>query len=502
MANMNLITGYAGSEHVTALDSALFNAQLWGNGQYVFDFGNKFSASIIDNYTVRILDGFMLMQGRLVSIAKDVYRDLTIETGTQGKYRKDLIVARYTQDSVTSVEQVNLVVIKGTEADSEAEAEIPEYTQGNMISGNALENDFPLYEVLIAGVELKSVTKKFGTAVPVLRSSKSDVGHGHQQSDVVGLVAKLAGIDSILAEVVANATTLESVKGRLTGYWWEKCSYVDSWTTHYTQATNYLYGGYSSAGTSVTYYYFDDYYIDDELNVKPVGAVSSVSVTYNNYSNASVLKGKYFCLADPTKENVKYVRRVGENATISAQYTNSYYYLLASEYDDWSTPIRTFTVVDYVFSENSDAYQDGTAEDGYYYRNKQRILGQSPFYVGRYKGTNTSCTDANPMKIAVPFKPKFAIVFSYHYYYNSYNSNYGIGFDIGYFQRQDNGKYRVQFFRDYSTTNAPSGKYNDDCEYKDGFLSWSFGTVGYPSVEISADYHLNLNKYYEVIAFG
>ena len=81
--------------------------------------------------------------------------DLTIENGTQGANRNDLIVARYTKDSVTGIEDCNLVVIKGTE--SSGTAADPEHTVGDIINGHVLQADMPLYRVPLNGLNVNAL---------------------------------------------------------------------------------------------------------------------------------------------------------------------------------------------------------------------------------------------------------------------------------------------------------------------------------------------------------
>ena len=168
MANIHIVTGYAGEAHITAADHGALNAAVFGSGEYVLEKGNQFAASVITSNTVRVLDGDIMMQGRYARLNEGKFVDLTIENGTPNELRHDLIVARYTKNTNTGVEEINLVVIKGT---SVAENPVdPEYTSGNIIEDSAILNDMPLYRIPLDGltvgapVPLFSV-KKFGEAV-------------------------------------------------------------------------------------------------------------------------------------------------------------------------------------------------------------------------------------------------------------------------------------------------------------------------------------------------
>lgn len=161
MGNIHLVTGYKGEAHITSADQGAFNAAVFGNGQYVLEYGNQFSASVTSNNNIRVLDGEILMQGRHIRINPDEYVDLTISNGSQGMYRNDLIVARYTKNTSTGIEDCNLVVIEGTA--SSTAASDPAYTAGDILTGNATQNDMPLYRVPIDGINVGDLVPLFST---------------------------------------------------------------------------------------------------------------------------------------------------------------------------------------------------------------------------------------------------------------------------------------------------------------------------------------------------
>lgn len=161
MANLHLVTGYAGEAHITAEDQGAFNSAIIGKGQFVLNKGNLLSASIISNNQIRIADGDISMQGRHIRLNENSYVDLTIENGTQGYYRNDLIVARYTKNTSTGVEECNLVVIKGESVTSNPVD--PEYTSGDIIEEHATVNDMPLYRVPLDGLNVGELVCLFDT---------------------------------------------------------------------------------------------------------------------------------------------------------------------------------------------------------------------------------------------------------------------------------------------------------------------------------------------------
>lgn len=161
----HLVTGYAGKAHIKSEDQGSFNASFFGTGQFVMEAGNKAVASIIDNNTVRILDGDILMKGRHIRIETNTYEDMAIENGTTGTNRCDLIVMEYVKDSDTGIETAALKVLKGTETSGTAQP--PSYTDGDILGGATL-NQMPMYEVRLNGVVLREITPVF-TTIPTYK---------------------------------------------------------------------------------------------------------------------------------------------------------------------------------------------------------------------------------------------------------------------------------------------------------------------------------------------
>lgn len=146
--SLHLVTGYAGREHVTSADHGSFNIAFVGAGEYVFNRSDNFEATIIDNETVRIGSGDLLMQGRHIRQMENTQTTLTFDSGVSGLYRKDMIVAEYRKDAATMIESALFNVIKGTPALTEEEAVLPTYTHGDITEEESDRlNQMPLYEV-------------------------------------------------------------------------------------------------------------------------------------------------------------------------------------------------------------------------------------------------------------------------------------------------------------------------------------------------------------------
>lgn len=152
--SMRIITGATGTAHVTSNDDGSINMGIFGSGNGVLKNGNKLEATIIDNNTIRLKDGDIIMQGRVGRVDANTTEDIAISTGAVGENRNDLICVRYSMDNTTGYESMNLVVVEGTP--STASASDPTYNTGDIRTGASIV-DFPLYRVKLTGINIESV---------------------------------------------------------------------------------------------------------------------------------------------------------------------------------------------------------------------------------------------------------------------------------------------------------------------------------------------------------
>lgn len=153
---MNIITGYRGEPHITSAQDRATNQGTFGTGSYILNVGNLMTPQIVSSNEIRITDGVLCMQGCVANIDFGSYDTCEIANGSQGMQRRDLIVARYTRDVETDIEDISLVVITGTP--SSTSPSDPEYNTGNIQAGDN-PVDFPLYRVNINGVNVTGTTK-------------------------------------------------------------------------------------------------------------------------------------------------------------------------------------------------------------------------------------------------------------------------------------------------------------------------------------------------------
>ena len=160
---IKLITGLKTTADIESGDDG---ARIYGtvsSSDRVLNVGSCWEYQIISSNLVRIKDGELLMQGRHARQAPNTYTDLTINNGTQNLFRNDLIVARYTKNSSTGIENVELAVLQGTPGSTATD---PTITTGNIFEGCEI-HEMALYRVSLNGLNIESVTQMFKTLVAV-----------------------------------------------------------------------------------------------------------------------------------------------------------------------------------------------------------------------------------------------------------------------------------------------------------------------------------------------
>ena len=188
---MDIITGYTGSQHVTAEQDRDVNIGIFGAESYVLRTGSQLKAEVSSNNEIKVRDGVIMHQGCAASIKKNTYDSLTIANGSQGMKRVDLIVARYSRDQNTKEESLVLKVIQGTP--KESGPAVPGYTTGDIQAGDLIA-DMPLYQVTLNGLNITEVKQLFST-----------------QDSIAELSSNLVNINSKITTTNANLTKTNTV---------------------------------------------------------------------------------------------------------------------------------------------------------------------------------------------------------------------------------------------------------------------------------------------------
>ena len=89
---MNIIWGYGAHPHITAQQLRDTYVGIFGSDTHILDVGSKMAATIVSATEVEIADGVLVAQGCTSCINYGQTESLTIQNGTQGLLRNDLLV--------------------------------------------------------------------------------------------------------------------------------------------------------------------------------------------------------------------------------------------------------------------------------------------------------------------------------------------------------------------------------------------------------------------------
>lgn len=155
-----MITGYTpstDSPHIYAEDDAQIYRAIFGQSG-ITEADNKLECTLIDNNTVQLASGAFVHQGYFVVVPGGFVEQLSVESGSQNVYRKDLVVAHFIRGGGATADQHYFEVVTGTPASSLSAAADPDLIQGNLASGGS-ENQEALYRVIISGLSITGIER-------------------------------------------------------------------------------------------------------------------------------------------------------------------------------------------------------------------------------------------------------------------------------------------------------------------------------------------------------
>ena len=269
--SMNIIAGYRGEAHITSQQLRNKNIGIFGDDVCILAVGSEMAATVISANEVDIADGILVAEGCTAEITHGTVEAMAIDNGAQGMLRTDLIVARYTKNSGTGVEDMQLEVIKGTPAASNPAT--PSHTTGSIADGDTTV-DFPLYEVHLDGIAIDSVVR-----IP-------DVVSMAKQNDVTSLVTT---VTSLVNKV--GYTAMGTVAATITGAIRELLTKINANTSNVTDARNRVSAlETKTAGIVRT----SEYNVAASANdYKQLNNLSTYVLIVNAASTSNTLRGMY-----------------------------------------------------------------------------------------------------------------------------------------------------------------------------------------------------------------
>ena len=157
-----IVDGMTGTKHISSDDLSALNVATIGKADCVLKYGDDFKLTMASANSATLGTGVGMVGGK--RFWNQAATSLTIQSGTQGKKRNDLVVARYAKTSA-GIESITPVVIKGTT------------TTGTAADPEVTANDLKLWRVPLDGISVGEPVKLF-EPVASLATIGDSVSHG------------------------------------------------------------------------------------------------------------------------------------------------------------------------------------------------------------------------------------------------------------------------------------------------------------------------------------
>lgn len=161
---VELVTGALGTPHIDGDDWGALNKSILGPDCYVLKEGDAALACSMQDANKAVVPALEAsMYGRHARVKSP--QTVTIQSGTQGQKRNDLIVLRYTR-AADGTEKATLEPIKGTPTTGTAAD--PTANPGPITSGaSALTVDMPLWRIPLDGITVGTPVPLFSVLAPM-----------------------------------------------------------------------------------------------------------------------------------------------------------------------------------------------------------------------------------------------------------------------------------------------------------------------------------------------
>lgn len=141
-----IVDGMTGTKHISSDDLSALNVATIGKADCVLKYGDDFKLTMASANSATLGTGVGMVGGK--RFWNQAATSLTIQSGTQGQKRNDLVVARYAKTSA-GIESITPVVIKGTP------------TTGTAADPEVTANDLKLWRVPLDGISVGDPVKLF-----------------------------------------------------------------------------------------------------------------------------------------------------------------------------------------------------------------------------------------------------------------------------------------------------------------------------------------------------
>lgn len=153
-----IVDGMTGTKHISSDDLSALNVATIGKANCVLEYGDDFKLTMASANSATLGTGVGMVGGK--RFWNQAATSLTVQSGTQGQKRNDLVVARYAKTSA-GIESITPVVIKGTPS------------TGTAVDPATTSNDLKLWRIPLNGISVGTPVKLFDTVASLASLEES-----------------------------------------------------------------------------------------------------------------------------------------------------------------------------------------------------------------------------------------------------------------------------------------------------------------------------------------
>lgn len=191
-----IVDGMTGTKHISSDDLSALNVATIGKANCVLEYGDDFKLTMASANNATLGTGVGMVGGK--RFWNQAATSLTVQSGTQGQKRNDLVVARYAKTSA-GIESITPVVIKGTPS------------TGTAVDPATTSNDLKLWRIPLNGISVGTPVKLFDT-VASLASLEESVSKREYPKVICG--SEVRDANNFNAVMLFNDEQFKQIAGR------------------------------------------------------------------------------------------------------------------------------------------------------------------------------------------------------------------------------------------------------------------------------------------------
>lgn len=217
-----IVDGMTGTKHISSDDLSALNVATIGKANCVLKYGDDFKLTMASANSATLGTGVGMVGGK--RFWNQAATSLTVQSGTQGQKRNDLVVARYAKTSA-GIESITPVVIKGTPS------------TGTAADPATTSNDLKLWRIPLNGISVGTPVKLFDTvaSLATLEDSVSPIEFDIVTNDKIH-------IDGVVVHGVAIINVWWQNTNGFTSHAWGDTALakMKGWTTEHETHTVFV----------------------------------------------------------------------------------------------------------------------------------------------------------------------------------------------------------------------------------------------------------------------